>query len=134
MTSAFTRPATWLLVAGLVLAVAPPAGAKIYFGTLPRVLTWHQAVSSTVAGCPGNPSCAEFVEGARVYLRRGAGRRPPRTVRGLRRLGRITRSGTIRFRVPPVPVGRYHLVVAVPLSAGGTRPAVASPTFRIRRR
>jgi hypothetical protein len=109
----------WGPVAGTVMAAAvlstvaaPAAEAKVWFNDLRgRELRWDQRASSTIANCPGNPSCRAAVEGVAVYLRRGPITRTAATRRDLRRLGRISASGTLTFRVPRVAAGRYHLVV-----------------------
>jgi hypothetical protein len=108
----------WGRAAGAVVAAAalgavaaPAAEAKVWFNDLAgRELRWDQRASSTIANCPGNPSCRAAVEGIVVYLRRGPVSRTAATRRDLRRLGRISASGTLSFRVPHVAAGRYHLV------------------------
>jgi hypothetical protein len=119
-----------------LLAVAvPAAGAKVYFAEIGgRVLHWDQHASSTILGCPGNPSCRDAVDGLTVYLRRGPlARHDAVAGRHLTRLGKISPRGTLAFRVPHEPTGRYHLVARVP--AGATRRWVSvSATFRIRQR
>jgi hypothetical protein len=108
------------LMVGLFLAVmlaglaASAAEAKVWFGDLQgRELAWGHRVSSAIAGCPGNDSCRATVEGAVVYLRRGPVRTTGAHRRHLRRLGRISSSGRLSFRVPHVAPGRYHLVTWV---------------------
>ncbi len=117
----------------LILLGAAPAAAKVFFADMQgRVVRWDQRVSSTILGCPGNPSCGSVVEGTTVYLRRGARRAAPREATGLRVLGRIDADGRITFRVPRTAIGRYHLVAAP--HAGATQLLPASGTFRIRQR
>jgi len=58
----------------------------------------------------GARSVGVTVEGVVVYLRRGPVRRTGARRRNLRRLGRISASGRLTFRVPRVAPGRYHLV------------------------
>ena len=110
-----------VVVALAVLAVtAPAAEAKVYFADMDgRVLHWDQRVSSTILGCPRNASCGDIVEGLMVYLRRGSIRSRDFDRHRLRRLGRISASGTLRFRTRHWAPGRYHLVARVP--AGKTR-------------
>ena len=125
--------ATVVVVAAL-LAAAPTASAKVHFAQLGgRVLQWDQRASSTILGCPGNPSCRDAVQGITVHLRRGPASRGAIVSRGLIRLGPISASGTIAFRVPRVSPGRFHLVARVP--AGERRRwSPVSGTFRIRQR
>jgi hypothetical protein len=117
----------------LLAVSAPAAGAKVYFAEMGgRVLHWDQHASSTILGCPGNASCRDVVDGLTVYLRRGP-LSPHGTPGGghITRLGKISPRGTLAFRVPHKPAGRYHLVARVP--AGSQRRWVAvSATFRIR--
>ena len=115
----------------LLAVAAPAASAKVHFAELGgRVVVWDQRVSSTILGCPGNASCRAAVEGITVYLRRGPARD---SGRGGTRLGRISASGTITFRVPHLSPGRHHLVARVP-SGAQRRWTPVSGTFRIRRR
>ena len=130
-----TRLAAAVVVAAALLAAAAPtANAKVWFAEMGgRVVHWDQRASSTILGCPGNPSCRDAVEGITVYLRRGPTARGAIGRRGLTRLGPVSARGTITFRVPHVAPGRFHLVARVP--AGDTRRWVAvSGTFRIRQR
>lgn len=123
-----------VVVALAALAVAAPAAeAKVYFAEMDgRVLHWNQRVSSTILGCPGNASCGEIVEGHTVYLRRGPVRSRDFDRHRLRRLGRISASGTLRFRTRRWAAGRYHLVARVPAGAR-RRWMPVSGYFRIRR-
>jgi hypothetical protein len=123
-----------VVIALAALAVAAPsAEAKIYFAEMNgRVLHWDQRVSSTILGCPRNASCGEIVEGHTVYLRRGPVGSRDFDRHRLRRLGRISASGTLRFRTRHWAAGRYHLVARVP--AGERRLWMSvSGYFRIRR-
>lgn len=116
-----------------VLAGVTAAEAKVYFGDLDgKTLRWDERVSSTIANCPGNASCMDHVEGIVVYLRPGPRARSRPDMDTLRRVGRVTRNGTIRFRVPHVRRGRYHLLARVPTDTGG-RWFPVSGSFRIRR-
>jgi hypothetical protein len=124
-----------LLFAALVAGLAAPAAdAKVWFGDLQgRELSWGQRVSSTIAGCPGNDSCRATVQGVAVYLRRGPVRRTGARRRHLRRLRRISASGTLAFRVPHVVAGRYHLVAWVTIG-DWDRWMPVSGTFRVVRK
>jgi hypothetical protein len=127
--------ATAAAALALLAVTAPAAGAKVYFAQMGgRVLHWDQPASSTILGCPGNPSCREAVDGLAVYLRRGAlARHDAIAGRHLTRVGKISPEGTLAFRVPHKPAGRYHLVARV--TAGSQRRWVAvSAAFRIRQR
>jgi hypothetical protein len=111
MTSAARFGVALAIAAAATAASAPPAGAKVWFNDLgKRDVRWDQRVTSTILGCPGNESCRAHVEGRDVYLRRGAVRRTGAKRRNLRLVARIDSQGTIVFRVPHVPAGRYHLV------------------------
>ena len=117
-----------------LLVAAPAANAKIHFGEMGgRVVHWDQRVSSTIAGCPGNRSCRDVVEGITIYLRRGPVSPARIAARGLTRVGRVSGRGTITFRVPHLSPGRYHLVARVPAGAQ-RRWSPVSATFRLRRR
>lgn len=124
-----------LVVAALVAAVgASAADAKVWFNDLGRQeLHWDQRVSSTIINCPGNDSCRETVEGETIYLRRGAVRRTGAKRHRLRRLGRISATGTLTFRVPHVSAGRYHLVFWSTVG-DWDRWMPVSGTFRVARR
>jgi len=128
------KPLAIAAVSLAVLAVAAPnVNAKVHFAEMGgRVLHWDQRATSTILGCPGNPSCRAAVEGIVVYLRRGPSRGATGG-RGITRLGRISARGTIAFRVPHKPAGRFHLVARVPAGAKRRWTAV-SGTFRIRQR
>jgi hypothetical protein len=89
-----------------------------------RHLRTGQHVATVIAGCPGNPSCREAVEGARVYLQR-VGHRRRRAV-----LGRVSASGRLAFVVPRVTPGRYRLLARVRTDRGW-RTLHASDLFRI---
>jgi hypothetical protein len=80
-----------------------------------RAVRWDQRVSSTVANCPGNPSCESVINGTRVFIRRAGADRS-------RFVARVE-HGRLRFRVPHVLPGRYVLV-----GEGRT----VSQSFRIR--
>lgn len=109
------------------------AEAKIYFGDLGgETLEWDERVSSSITNCAGNASCMDHVEGVVVYLRRGPRARSRPDPDTLRRVARVTRNGTIRFRVPHVSRGRYHLLARIPTDTGG-RWFPVSGSFRIRR-
>lgn len=127
-----TRLAAALVVAAALLAVAAPAAsAKVWFAEMGgRVVYWDQRAATTILGCPGNPSCREAVEGITVYLRRGPARA---AARGGIRLGRISASGTIAFRVPHLAPGRFHLAARLPIGSQ-RRWSHVSGTFRIRQR
>ena len=133
MRSPTRLTAAVVMVVASLLAV-PTASAKVHFAQLGgRVLHWDPRASSTILGCPGNPSCRAAVEGITVYLRRGPASRGAIVSRGLIRLGPISASGTIAFRVPHVSPGRFHLVARLP--AGERRRwSPVSGTFRIRQR
>ncbi len=117
----------------VTLVGASAADAKVFFGDLEgRTFVWDQRVSSTILNCPGNDSCREGVEGVVVYLRHGRRTRSRPKLHTLERVGRVSASGTLRFRVPHVRAGRYHLVARIPTDRG-RRWLPASGTFRIRR-
>jgi hypothetical protein len=109
----------------VVLVLAAPASGKVWFQKMTgRHLRVGQHVSSVILGCPGNPSCREAVEGARVYLHRiGATRRG-------RHLSRVSASGRIAFDVPSVRPGRYRLLARVHTDRGW-RTLTASEIFRV---
>lgn len=114
-------------------ALVSVADAKVWFVDLGgRTVRWDQRVGSTIAGCPGNDACAAAVTGTVVYLRRGEVRRTPPQRRRLVRAGVVNRHGTLRFRVPHVRVGRYHLV-AVGGSGEDRRWVPVSGAFRVSR-
>ena len=116
-----------------LLVGASSTDAKVFFGDVEgRSFAWDDRFSATIANCPGNDSCREAVEGTIVYLRRGQRTRSRPDPKRLTRVGRITRNGTIRFRVPHLRAGRYHLVARVRTDAG-ERWFPSSGTFRIRR-
>jgi hypothetical protein len=107
------------------LALASPASAKVWFADMSgRHLRTGQHVATVIAGCPGNPSCREAVEGARVYLRR-VGHRGRRV-----RLGRVSANGRLKFVVPRVAPGRYRLLARV-RTGRGWRTLHASDLLRI---
>ena len=117
----------------VLLATAASVDAKVFFGDVSgRSFTWDSRFSSTIANCPGNESCRQAVEGTTVYLRRGARTRSKPDFDRLIRAGRISARGTLRFRVPRVRPGRYHLLARVRTDLGA-RWFPASGTFRIRR-
>lgn len=117
----------------LLLVAASTVDAKVFFGDVGgRSYEWDSRFSSTIANCPGNESCRQAVEGTAMYLRRGARTRSRPDVDALERVGRISASGTLRFRVPHVRPGRYHLLARIRTDAG-PRWFPASGTFRIRR-
>jgi hypothetical protein len=129
------RLAAGLAVAtALAAAAAPAADAKVWFdGMQGRVVRWDERVSRRILNCPGNESCRAAVEDTIVYLRRGPITRTAVDPRRLRRIGRISARGTLRFRVPRVAAGRYHLVARA--RAGESRQLIpASGTFRVVRR
>jgi len=113
---------TVAIAIGVLLLTAPAADAKVWFQDMGgRAVHRGATVSTTIMGCPGNESCRAAVEGVAIYVRR---------VRGapeLERVGRVSGSGTLRFRVPPVHTGRYRLV-----SREGGRLVNASSAFSIR--
>lgn len=124
------RPAALASAAAcLALVAAPTASGKVWFDRMEgREVHIGQRVTTTIRNCPGNDSCASFVRGIAVRLRRGAARnvsRVPTTA-----LGRVGRDGRLRFRVPVTTPGRYHLIAVVPYR-GGQRRLLASGTFRI---
>lgn len=115
------------------LAAAPAADGKIFFGDMAgRSLAWGERVSSTIANCPGNDSCRQAVEGVSVYLRRGPRSRSRPDPDALERVARVDANGTIRFRVPRLKPGRYHLLGRIP-AGDAKRWFPVSGTFRIRR-
>lgn len=129
------RRLTAMVVAWAAVAAgaAPAADAKVFFADLQgRMLRWDQRVSSTIGGCPGNESCRAAVQGVTVYLRRGPVTRRAVDRRHVRRLGRISASGRLAFRVPHVTVGRYHLVARV-RAGEGRRWLPVSGSFRVAR-
>ena len=85
----------------LALAVAPAAGAKVWFlsvrGDTYRVGT---VVRTEIAGCP--TPCP--VRGIRVGLA------PAASLDSVRPLGAVDRRGALVFRVPAVRPGRFVLV------------------------
>jgi hypothetical protein len=116
-----------------LLVGASSTDAKVFFGGVEgRSFAWDGRFSATIANCPGNDSCRRAVEGTVVYLRRGRRTRSRPDVKSLKRVGRVSSQGTIRFRVPHVRVGRYHLLARVRTDLG-PRWFPASGTFRIRR-
>jgi hypothetical protein len=125
----FSRVHPLVGVAAVVGALlAEPASAKVWFQDMGgRHLRQGQRVASVIMGCPGNPSCRDAVEGARIYLRS-----VPRAGHAVR-LGRVSANGRVWFRVPRVARGRYRLVARVRLAAGW-RTIVASDPFWIRSR
>ena len=117
----------------LLLVGASSTDAKVFFGDVQgRTFDWDERFSSTIANCPGNDSCRQAVEGTVVRLRRGARSRRRPDPDSLNRVGRIRASGTLRFRVPHVEPGRYHLMARVRTDLG-PRWFPVSGTFRIRR-
>jgi hypothetical protein len=93
-----------LLAVVALLVFAAPASAKLYFTQIGgRAVRWDERVSTTIANCPGNPSCRSAVQNARVWIRRAGSRQ-------LRFVARVDHNGTLRFRVPHVRPGRYVLV------------------------
>jgi hypothetical protein len=133
MTRRFPHPTAAVIIAAAILAlITPAAGAKVWFNDFhARTIHWDQRVSSTILGCPGNASCRNDVKGVTVYLRRGQSSRPGIHRKGLHKLARINPNGTLRFRAPHLPAGRYHLV-AFMRSAGAWLPV--SETFSLIRR
>lgn len=123
-------------VSAAVLALlvgASSTDAKVFFGDVEgRSFAWDDRFSAAIANCRGNDSCRQAVEGTAVYLRRGKRTRARPDSRRLTRAGRITANGTIRFRVPHLRPGRYHLLARVRVDTG-KRWFPASGTFRIRR-
>ena len=89
-------------VAAAGLVVVPIAAAKTWFENVRgKQFTIGSVVTTRIPGCP--VPCPP--QGTRVSLA------PGRTsVRPLRRLGIVDRSGRLRFRIPSVAPGRYHLV------------------------
>ena len=95
-------------VAGVCLValwLVPLATAKIWFMSVRgKTFTAGKVIVTEIAGCP--VPCP--IAGVRVYLAPGARGAvlPPNP----RLLGTVTRSGALRFRVPHVAPGSYHLV------------------------
>src|SRR5215218_2142341 len=61
-----------LVLAAVVCAVlAAPAAAKVWFLDMRgETVRWGQRVTTTISGCPGNPSCGGVVRELRVWMRR----------------------------------------------------------------
>ena len=117
----------------LLLVGATATDAKVFYGDVQgRTFEWDDRFSSTIANCPGNDACRQAVEGTVVHLRRGVRSRSRPDVDSLERVGRVRASGTLRFRVPHVEPGRYHLIARVRTDIG-PRWFPVSGTFRIRR-
>jgi hypothetical protein len=109
-----------LVAVVLSLALAAPAGAKVWFLDMRgQTVRWDQRVTTEIAGCADAPGCGDVVGRHHVWLRRVGGRRTLM-------LGRIDDSGRLRFRVPRVSPGRYRLVAV----EGGIARA-ASDAFRV---
>ena len=109
----------------VVLLLAAPASGKVWFQKMTgRHLRVGQHVTSVILGCPGNPSCREAVEGARVYLHR------IRATPLGRPLGRVSANGRIAFDVPSVRPGRYRLLARVRTDRGW-RTLHASDAFSV---
>jgi hypothetical protein len=114
-----------VLAAVLCAVLAAPAAAKVWFLDMRgETVRWGQRVTTTISGCPGNPSCGGVVRGLRVWMRRVHGGH------GLWTLGTIDGEGRLRFRVPHAAPGRYRLVYE---DADGRRPLPASAAFRVTR-
>ena len=106
----------------LALALAAPASAKIWFQEMGgRTVHWDQRVTASILGCSDSPECGDMVGRHMVYVRR-VGAKP------LHRLGRISSTGRVVFRVPHLQPGRYRLYAR----EGGQLFRVSEP-FRIRR-
>ena len=135
MNIARERPAGAIVSAAIIalLIGASSVDAKVFFGDVEgRSFAWDGRFSATIANCPGNGSCRRAVEGTVVYLRRGRRTRAVPDGKRIKRAGRVSARGTLRFRVPHVQVGRYHLVARVRTDVG-PRWFPASGTFRIRK-
>jgi hypothetical protein len=113
-----------LVLAVVVSAVlAAPAVAKVWFLDMRGdTVRWGQRVTTTISGCPGNPSCGSVVRGLRVSMRRVGGGR-------LFGVGTIDGEGRLRFRVPHAAPARYRLVY----EAADGRRLQASEAFRVTR-
>ena len=128
MTS--VRFAALCLALTSVLVLAPGAGAKVWFqGMQGRDVQRGHRVTTTILGCPGNPSCRAAVEGITVQMRRAV-----RTWRAPNartwRVGRVDRNGRLAFRVPRVAAGRYQLI-AYQRIGGNRRLLRVSGSFRV---
>jgi hypothetical protein len=109
-----------VLSATIWAALAAPAAAKLWFQKMGgQKVRWGQRVTTQIGGCADAPGCGDVVGRHRVWMRR---------VRGHHRwlLARIDDTGSLRFRVPHAPPGRYRLIV----SEGGSVRA-ASTWFRV---
>jgi hypothetical protein len=108
----------------LCAVLAAPAAAKVWFLDMGGdTVRWGQRVTTTISGCPGNPSCGSVVGGLHVSMRRVGGKR-------LWSLGRIDSEGRLRFRTPRVAPGRYRLIA----EAYNGRHIQASEPFHVARR
>jgi hypothetical protein len=113
-----------LVLAVVLFAVlAAPAAAKVWFLEMRGdTVRWGQRVTTTISGCPGNPSCGNVVRGLRVSMRRVSGGR-------LFSLGTIDGEGRLRFRVPRAAPAQYRLIY----EAANGRRLQASEAFRVTR-
>jgi hypothetical protein len=92
-----------------------------------------QVVRAAISGCRGNTACARAVAGVQIYVTRAT---PPRAwnpdmiLRPRWYVGKVTRDGSIAFRIPVLKGGDYWLVAR--LGAGAEpRFFVASGSFRV---
>jgi hypothetical protein len=123
-------------VIAVVLVVAPSASAKIWFrGVDARTYEAGQLVRAAIAGCRGNTACARAVAGVQIYVTPATpatGTWNPDTIPQPRwYVGKVTRDGSIAFRIPVVKRGDYRLVARL---GGSAKPRffVASGGFRVR--
>jgi hypothetical protein len=109
-----------VVTVGIWASLAAPAAAKVWFQEMEgQKVRWGQRVTTQIAGCADAPGCGDVVGRHRVWMRRARGQH-----RWL--LARIDDTGSLRFRVPHAPPGRYRLIV----SEGGALRA-ASTWFRV---
>ena len=102
------------LIAAAALLLVPVAAAKVWFLSVRgKEFRAGSLVTTEIAGCrvPCPP------RGTRVSLAPGR-----HSVRAVRYLAAVDRAGKLRFRVPDVAPGPYHLVA---------RGRVVSDVFRI---
>lgn len=112
-------------VSVLALVAVPAASAKIWFMNMGgSSVAAGDMVSTEIAGCAIiKPKCP--VAGTIVFVASGA--RESSAVATRRRVGKVDRLGRLRFRMPDLAAGTYHLAARVngrgawlPASAGFT--------------
>jgi hypothetical protein len=117
------------LLAGVVLAAAPVAEAKISLPLSGRALQVGQQVTVRVGGCKSAKPC-RWAAGMRIVLARPYDRAHPNAWRRpIATLAEVSAYGMVRFEVPAVTAGSYTVVAIFP--HGAWRRGIASGPFTI---